>query len=187
MQTWRLSKLKPFLVRGARVLDVGCADGVLFRRYASLGIHGVGLDPCVAVDSVDKSGNVRLIRGSVCDEWPGMGRFDVIVMLAVLEHIPASDQPGLAARCAASLNPVGRVVITVPSPKVDGILDWLIRLGLADGMSVEEHYGFSPDRVRPMFEAVGLRLKVHETFQLGLNHLFVFEKPHDGGKTDPND
>ncbi len=160
------------------MLDVGCADGILFHRYASMGVHGIGLDPSLEAASEQKSGDVRLIRGSVCGELPSLGSFDAIVMLAVLEHIPAGEQPGLAARCAAWLNPAGRVLITVPSPKVDGILDWLIRLRLADGMCVGEHYGFSPKQVRPLFEAAGLRLQVHKTFQFGLNHLFVFEKPH---------
>ncbi len=159
------------------MLDIGCADGVLFERYASIGIHGIGVDPRLRTAEERKPGGVRLIRASVSEALPALGSFDAIVMLAVLEHIPSPEQANLAKRCVAWLNPGGRVMISVPSPRVDGILRWLIRFKLADGMSFEEHFGFSPNRVRPLFEKAGLALSVHETFQLGLNHLFVFEKP----------
>ena len=60
---------------------------------------------------------------------------------------------------------------------MDDIVHTLVRLGLADGMSLEEHHGFKPADTRPIFEAAGLQLEAHETFQLGLNHLFVFRRP----------
>ncbi len=43
-------------------------------------------------------------------------------------------------------------------------------------MALEEHHGFDPGKVIPLFESVGFRLAVHKTFQLGLNNVFVFTK-----------
>ena len=44
-------------------------------------------------------------------------------------------------------------------------------------MEADQHHGFQIAEVEPLFAAAGLDLERHETFQLGLNHLFVFRKP----------
>jgi hypothetical protein len=70
----------------------------------------------------------------------------------------------------------GRVVITVPSLMVDRILSILLVLRLVDGMSLEEHHGFSPDELPEIFLPEGFRLGKAQKFQLGLNNLFIFER-----------
>jgi hypothetical protein len=97
-------------------------------------------------------------------------------MLAVLEHIPTARQAALADACHELLRDGGRLIITVPSPKVDHILAFLCFLRLIDGMSLEEHHGFKPGDTARIFAPPRFRLLAHERFQLGLNHLFVFEK-----------
>jgi SAM-dependent methyltransferase len=133
---------------------------------------GVGVDP--DLDRAFSVGRARIVPGhfpeAVSDEPP----FDVITMLAVLEHIPPPQQAALAAACASALKPGGRVIITVPSPVVDRILPVLRSLRLIDGMSLEEHYGFDARRLPEVFQTSGFKLLRHRRFQLGLNHLFVF-------------
>jgi len=43
-------------------------------------------------------------------------------------------------------------------------------------MSLHEHHGFNPADVPSLFGGAGLTLVKARTFQLGLNHLFVFKK-----------
>lgn len=176
LQSWRLSRVRPFLRRGARVLDIGCADGVLFRRYASLGIHGVGLDPGLDRLVEDSDRAFRLLPVDACAEVPDLGQFDLVVMLAVLEHVRPDAQRVLAKRILEWLTENGRLVVTVPSVAVDRILSVLLRLRLVNGMSLDEHYGFRPESVPPLFCEAGFRLVRHRRFQLGLNNLFVFSK-----------
>ena len=110
------------------------------------------------------------------DALPSREPFDVITMLAVLEHVPRDVQPGLARDCAEFLRPGGVMIVTVPSPLVDRILEVLRAVRLVHGMSLEQHYGFVPDETIPLFSSAGLKPTTHRRFQCGLNHLFVFSK-----------
>jgi hypothetical protein len=78
--------------------------------------------------------------------------------------------------CNDALVPGGRVVLTVPSPVVDRILDVLVFLRLVDGMSLEQHHGFEASETPTLFEREGMTMTLHERFQLGVNNLFVFQR-----------
>ena len=171
-QNWRIDKARPFIAAGDRVLDIGCADGALFLRLGRLIGEGIGLDPDMA--DLEMGPNFRLLKGTFPADLPNNRPFDVITILAVLEHIPRDQQVGLAAACAESLMPGGRVIITVPSGAVDPIANALTAIGVTDGMSLEQHYGFKSSEVVPLFTAAGLELLARRRFQLGLNNLFVF-------------
>lgn len=176
LSAWRIRVAVADIGPGARVLDVGCHDGALFRAIGPGLREGIGLDPEL-LGPLDGP-NYRLLPGRFPDDLPGdPGRFDAITMLALFEHIPGDDQPSVVKACHDLLNPGGRVVLTVPSPLVDPILDGLIKLGLADGMAHEEHYGFDVGQVRPLFESAGFETLVDRRFQLGLNNAFVFRRP----------
>ena len=175
LQQWRLRHAARFIPDGARVLDVGCFDDRLFRHLGQrLGL-GIGLDPLLA-RPVDGE-RFRLRRGSFPHVRLEEGPFDVITMLAVLEHVPAEELTSWARTCSDLLVPGGLVVATIPAPAVDTILDVLIRLHVLHGMSVEEHHGFEPDMAPRVFSRAGFTVGRRKRFQLGLNNLFVFTKP----------
>lgn len=176
----RIKQAMPFIHDGDRLLDVGCFDTTLLRLASPRVRVAVGIDPLATPMT---SGNIRVMRGLLddsADSTHGLepGSFDCITMLAVLEHVP--DPAGMARRCAALLAPGGRVVITVPDAKVDHILAVLRTLRLIHGMSLEEHHGYDTAQTRPVFEAAGLRTLTARRFELGLNNLFVFERPSAG-------
>jgi 2-polyprenyl-3-methyl-5-hydroxy-6-metoxy-1,4-benzoquinol methylase len=171
-QNWRIDKARQFIAKGNRVLDIGCADGALFQRLGNLIGEGVGLDPDMGEREV--GANFHLLKGMFPADLPDDRPFDVITMLAVLEHIPRDQQTRLARACAQSLAPGGRLIITVPSGAVDPIASALTAAGLADGMSLEQHYGFKSSELVPLFTGAGLELLARKRFQLGLNNLFVF-------------
>jgi len=175
LQRWRIRHAARWVPDGARVLDIGCFDDSLFRYLGRrLGL-GLGLDPLLA-RPVDGE-RFRLRQGSFPRMRAEEGPFDVITMLAVLEHVPGDELIGWAQTCFDVLVPGGLVVATVPAPAVDTILDVLIRLRVLHGMSVEEHHGFEPDMAPRVFSRAGFTVIQRKRFQLGLNNLFVFARP----------
>ncbi len=174
LQNWRIRKARAFIPVGARVLDIGSVDGVMFKQIPSLAKNCLGIDP--TLKAIVKSDGFDLIPGFFPADMPSGQLFDSITMLAVLEHFPDEAHASLAAGCATHLKPGGRMIITVPSPFVDQILKVLTTLRLVHGMSVEEHHGYDIKQTAQIFSAPNFRLLSHERFQLGLNNLFVFER-----------
>jgi 2-polyprenyl-3-methyl-5-hydroxy-6-metoxy-1,4-benzoquinol methylase len=174
LQRWRIAQVRPYVPHGARVLDIGCADGALFEQLGNHIGEGVGIDP--GIDQAVNKGYYSLIPGWFPDDLLDPTPFDVITMLAVMEHLPMDYQPRLALDCARFLKPEGYLVITVPSLATDKILDLLKLLHIIDGMSLEEHHGFDPSEVPLVFSASELNLTKKKKFQLGFNNLFVFRK-----------
>jgi SAM-dependent methyltransferase len=95
-----------------RILDVGCGDALLFPRLAPFGeVYGVEIDaPLVAEDNPLRH---RIHLGPFDDSFTPDGKFDLILMLDVLEHMPDARQA--LARAASLLTPGGKLVITVPA------------------------------------------------------------------------
>jgi len=174
LQWERTRRVVPYVVKGARVLDIACADGALFRVLDDRLSGGVGID----MDPVPTStAKYRYIHGSFPSAMPPGEPFDVVAALAVVEHIPDQDQAAFAAGCAAQMRSGGRLVVTVPSRTVDDLLRVMKAIHLLDGMRDEQHHRFDPRHAIAMFENAGLLLERHATFELGLNHLLVFRKP----------
>jgi cyclopropane fatty-acyl-phospholipid synthase-like methyltransferase len=174
LQRWRIAKARRYLRPGMRVLDIGCADGAMFRLVPGLE-GGVGVDP----DAVpDRIGSNQLVPGLFPEALPeGRRRFDAITLLAVLEHVPAEAQARLADDCFEALVPGGHLLITVPSPAVDHVLAVLRALRLIHGMSLEQHYGYDVRQTPAIFGRAGLELVKAQKFQLGLNNFFAFRRP----------
>lgn len=176
IQGWRINQALEWIAPGDRVLDVGCADGALFKRAPQLA-PSVGIDPDLE-QSHEQNGH-QMIGGTFPDDLPAGEVFDVLTMLAVLEHIPLRRQGLVAKACAQRLRIGGRLVITVPSPQVDAVLAVLRAVRLVDGMSLEQHYGFDPGSTPSIFLPHGFETVTHRRFQLGLNNLYVFRRRPD--------
>ena len=98
LQRWRIAKAGRHVPTGSRVLDVGCHDGALFRQLGARVREGVGIDG--ELEEVVAWDGFRLVPGHFPEDLPNESAFDVITMLAVLEHVPPEAQAPLAEACA---------------------------------------------------------------------------------------
>lgn len=181
LRNWRISKVGPYIKTGHRVLDIGSADGALFERYELIMGQGLGIDS--GLEQPLEGRNWRLVKGWFPEDLPDAEPFDVITMLAVLEHIPPAEQEAMARAVANSLKPGGHLVITVPSTLVDPIVDTLVKLRLMRAVGIEQHWGFDPSSTPEVFAPGGLEVVKSRHFQLGLNNLYVLRKKPAAGAT----
>ena len=105
-------ELAPPTSANAKILDVGCGDGLLFPVLSEYGdVYGVEPDPAtLASDSPHRD---RIHLGYFDASYETEHRFDLIVMLDVLEHIENAD--AALAKAVDLLTENGRLIITVPA------------------------------------------------------------------------
>jgi len=166
------------------VLDIGCGDGALFADLTERLAGGVGIDPDLPAN-LPRAG-VRWVRGEFPGSLPSGDRYAIVTALAVFEHVPVSGQPAFLAACRDRVAAGGRLILTVPSPMVDGILHVLRLARLIDGLALDQHHGYDVRQTVPLALEAGFKLEHHARFELGLNHLFVFRAPPATDAFQPN-
>jgi len=177
LRQWRVSaafEALPIEVNG--VFDIGCDDSYLLNYFGNCKMCLDGCDPRLTADY--SSPNSKLFRGffpSVLEYNEHRGPYDAIFALAVFEHFSEKDLIDSSRKIAEMLSDNGQLIVTVPHPFVDKILDLLVVLKLIDGQALDEHHGFDPNSLVTLLSK-HLQLKSRKTFQFGLNNLFVFKK-----------
>jgi 2-polyprenyl-3-methyl-5-hydroxy-6-metoxy-1,4-benzoquinol methylase len=95
-----------------RILDVGCGDGLFFDRLSVFG-EVEGVEPDASLIRPDSPHRQRIHVTPFDGSFQPARRYDLILMLDVLEHLPAPDA---ALRHALSLlSDRGLLLITVPA------------------------------------------------------------------------
>jgi SAM-dependent methyltransferase len=102
----------------AVILELGCGTGGNFPMLAQRGqLYAMDADES-ALGFAASRRLAKLARGSLPREFPfAAGRFDLVVMTDVLEHL--DDERGSLCAVRSSLRPRGRLLMTVPA------LSWL--------------------------------------------------------------
>ena len=95
---------------GARILDVGCGSGVTVDSLARAGADVVGVD--LEVSTADSPGR-RIVSGDYLELGQGLGEFDLVMALDVVEHF--EDDSRVLKTIAGNTRNGGKVLITVPA------------------------------------------------------------------------
>ena len=100
------------------VLDVGCGKGFALSGLKQLGftnLQGIELDPGQAKSARELGLNVERVTDTVGYLKQSPGKFAVILLLDVLEHIPVAEQISFLRAIHGALRENGRLVIQVPN------------------------------------------------------------------------
>lgn len=163
--------VRPHLMVGARLLEIGCGSGNLLLRAIVPGVFPVALDlsrqALTFVRSrllnlqsrADRPQDFLLVQG-VGEALPfPPGSFDMILLSEVIEHLPAPEE--VVRQAARLLRPGGRLLITTPNYRsLWPLLEWLVdRLNMAPKMAGEQHISrFQARSLRFMLESNGLHV-----------------------------
>ena len=122
---------------GARVLDVGCAEGYLARALHERGCTVVGIEYDPRAAEVAREVCPQVVVGDVEDRKVRAqvdGPFDRVLFGDVLEHV--RDPAGVLRWAAGLLAPDGRAVVSLPN-----IAHWTARRQLLRGRFPQEDHG----------------------------------------------
>lgn len=113
---------------GARVLDVGCGAGSLDLILAErCRAEVVGIEPDSKRADLARSRGVEVHTGYLTRQIVSeIGRFDVVLLTDVIEHLP--NPQGMLLLAREALRPDGAVVVSVPN-----VAHWSVRLCLLRG------------------------------------------------------
>lgn len=100
--------------RGGRLLDVGCATGVLIdvARFRGWEVQGVDISP-YASEIARKYYNLDVFTGTLEEAGYEDARFDLIYMHDLIEHVP--DPMSLVKEARRILKPDGLLAINTPN------------------------------------------------------------------------
>ena len=102
----------------AAVLDIGCGMGFALLGLLEAGfsdISGIDTDPQQVAACQRRGLRVECISDSAAFLHERLGRYDVVLLLDVLEHVPVADQIPFIRAVRQSLKPGGRVVLQTPN------------------------------------------------------------------------
>ena len=134
----RANQLIPKSLRDGRILDIGCGSYPYFLSHTSF-------QEKFAIDQSSTSQDFTGINWFSLDlnTTPVLpfsdGYFNVITMLAVIEHLDPSKLVLLFSEAYRVLQPGGLVIITTPAAWSDRLLRWMARLNLVSTEEIEEH------------------------------------------------
>jgi SAM-dependent methyltransferase len=153
------------------LLDIGCgSDHLLINEFG-----GWGLDP--KSKNLDKK-NIHIRRGVVKDVLPKFENdfFDIITLLAVIEHLELEELKFLLEQSGRILKKNAFLLITTPTPLSRPILELSAKLFLISREEIAEHkFYYSLKSLMPIIEKYNFKIIKQKSFELGFNCLYLFQ------------
>jgi 2-polyprenyl-3-methyl-5-hydroxy-6-metoxy-1,4-benzoquinol methylase len=174
----RMARVLPYVkqVPDCRLLDIGCGwEARLLRELEPYIASGWGIDfkaPTLA------TAKLRTSTARIDDRLPFPDEsFDVITMLAVLEHL---ERPAaIVKEIERLLRPGGTLLLSVPSRYAKPVLEFLaFRLGIVNPDEIRDHKAYfnREDLFRLFSGCDALRIEQHRYFQWRFNNYLVCRK-----------
>jgi 2-polyprenyl-3-methyl-5-hydroxy-6-metoxy-1,4-benzoquinol methylase len=165
--------LQGSLPANARILDVGCGNGVISRHLGRLGFQMLGID--VSDKTIEKARAATSLPNVVfqtksAEELVASGeRYDAVICSEVLEHL--TDPGALLNVLYASLKEDGKLIVTVPNgrgPRESFVTKPILRM--------RGRNGWLWRTVSKMKGALGYRGTTVQSAADNLDHIQFFSK-----------
>lgn len=179
LEKWRMKEASKFVSHGS-VLDIGCGEGK-FLKFVDPNVRYVGIDSdkeCVdkiRSDTIKEDRDIEFKHVFVTESLDLEGKFDNIIMLAIIEHLDAPEK--VLKRLKENLSTNGRIVITTPGPLAQSIHAAGSKIGLFDKDAKEEHKViFDKEGLYKLADNIGLRIVYYSSFEFWLNNIVIMTK-----------
>lgn len=132
------NKMIPARLRKGRILDIGCGSYPYFLSH-------IYFQEKFAIDQLPPSTSppdisMMTLNLNVEPKLPFPDEFfDVVTMLAVVEHLNPTSLVSLFTEAHRTLKPGGMIIITTPAAWSDGLLHLMARLRLVSLEEINEH------------------------------------------------
>jgi SAM-dependent methyltransferase len=165
MRTRRANRLIPAGLRKGRILDIGCGSFPYFLAHTAFQ-EKFAVDQLAMQEQTASRLQIQFHNLNL-NEKPKLpfeeDFFDVVTLLAVVEHLNPTSMAILFGETHRVLRPGGMVIMTTPAAWSDGLLKLMARLSLVSAEEIHEHAfaytlpligwhfgqaGFAMDRVR---------------------------------------
>lgn len=161
----RIEAARPFLA--GKILDYGCGIGVLAANIEPGNYLGVDID----VESIEIATKTYPQHRFV-NQLPEKGRYDIIVALAVVEHV--SNPANLLCKISNLLNDNGKIVLTTPHPSLEWIHTIGSKFGLFSREAEEEHETLlNYNSMQKIANEASMKIAFYRKFLFGANQLFI--------------
>ena len=174
----RLGKVMQFVEKEDTVLDFGCGvQGFFLNQIKSKIKNGIGIDGDLGQNLTFD--NIELQKFMFADKMPFEDKsFNKIFLLAVLEHIEPENVPSLINELKRILKDNGKIVLTIPTPKGQPIMEFLaFKLKIISEPEIRDHKKYyAKEDVQSVCELTQMNLSYHKYFQFGWNSIQVLEK-----------
>lgn len=144
--------------RKGRILDIGCGSYPYFLAKTNFK-EKFGIDP-----SVGNVGNEKIILKKIKVDESKLSfdkdYFDVVTMLAVIEHIEFEKLPAVLEEINRVLKKRGILIITTPAHWTETLLHLMGKVGLISAEEINEHkYNYQRLGIEGILERSGFEKK----------------------------
>lgn len=173
----RIKKVLPVIQTypGCRLLDIGCGwDYKLLKTVEPYIARGIGVDFKASQSTSQK---VTILQTRFTTALPFENdSFDVITMLAVLEHL--SHPIEIMKEIERLLVTGGSLILTVPAKLSKPVLEFLsYQLKIINKEEIKDHKKYyNLSELKDLFGKTKLNIETHRYFQFGLNNFCIAKK-----------
>jgi len=142
-------------LKNKALLDFGCGDGRFEYEVKNQGCKAVGIDYSKkALDFARAFNPESDFKGIDIRKFSPKQKFDCIVSIETLEHIPPKELPGIIIKLSKILKKDGKLVITVPSKNLP--------------LSPKHYQHFNEESIKAYLEKEFSVEKIRGHYKLGL-------------------